>query len=149
MGPDTELRKDTDTPLPYSLLIFKSLLSAPEKKLRVRDIYCWFKRYTTRGQSQRKNWKNSIRYNLTANPVCLLCVISITLCHILTQNILQGFELVQEECSPGKKTSEFLAPNRQCYEEWHATYMSSLTDQEQKKEGLGKIGAVLDIGNRQ
>lgn len=57
---------------PYAQLIFKALLSAPEHKMVLKDIYEWFEKNTDKAKhNSSKGWQNSIRHNLSMNGVCL------------------------------------------------------------------------------
>lgn len=57
---------------PYSKLIERALLSAPDMKLPLQKIYNWFEQNTTKGREGSKGWQNSIRHNLSMNAVCSL-----------------------------------------------------------------------------
>ncbi|KAI9828531.1 MAG: hypothetical protein M1819_006588 [Sarea resinae] len=53
---------------PYAKLIYKALMSVPEHKMVLRDIYGWFQRNTDKAKnSSSKGWQNSIRHNLSMN----------------------------------------------------------------------------------
>jgi hypothetical protein len=52
----------------YSQLLHQALKEAPEKTMKLRDIYEWFRNYTNKAG---KGWKGSIRYNLSMNAARL------------------------------------------------------------------------------
>ncbi|KAL5361952.1 hypothetical protein BJX96DRAFT_176703 [Aspergillus floccosus] len=82
---DTE--EDSNGDPPYSLLIYRALISAPGMKLPLQGIYSWFEKNTAKGKDRNsKGWQNSIRHNLSMNA---------------------GFEAVREEATPGKKAVNF------------------------------------------
>lgn len=62
---------NVDADPPYSKLIERALLSAPDMKLPLQKIYNWFEQNTTKGREGSKGWQNSIRHNLSMNAVCL------------------------------------------------------------------------------
>ncbi|XHF97381.1 hypothetical protein AWENTII_000967 [Aspergillus wentii] len=57
---------------PYSTLIYKALINAPDRRLPLQKIYSWFEENTAKGQDPSKGWQNSIRHNLSMNAVCFL-----------------------------------------------------------------------------
>ena len=55
---------------PYAQLIYKALMSAPEHKMVLKEIYEWFERNTDKAKNNSsKGWQNSIRHNLSMNGV--------------------------------------------------------------------------------
>lgn len=55
---------------PYSDLIYRAIVSSPNKHMRVQEIYSWFKENTNKcGNSDSTGWQNSIRHNLSMNAV--------------------------------------------------------------------------------
>jgi len=58
---------------PYAQLIYKALMSAPEHRMVLKEIYEWFERNTDKAKyNSSKGWQNSIRHNLSMNGVCSL-----------------------------------------------------------------------------
>jgi hypothetical protein len=57
-------------PASYAKLIYSTLLSAPEHKLRLQGIYWWFMENTTKPKDVNStSWKSSVRYNPSNNPL--------------------------------------------------------------------------------
>ena len=55
---------------PYNKLLHKCLMEAPDHELQLKDIYDWFRQNTGKGHTpNEKGWQNSIRHNLSMNPV--------------------------------------------------------------------------------
>lgn len=55
---------------PYAQLIYKALMSAPEHKMVLKEIYEWFEKNTDKAKNNSsKGWQNSIRHNLSMNGV--------------------------------------------------------------------------------
>ena len=55
---------------PYAQLIYRALMSTPEHKMVLREIYEWFEKYTDKAKTKgSKGWQNSIRHNLSMNGV--------------------------------------------------------------------------------
>jgi Forkhead domain len=55
---------------PYAQLIYRALLSAPEHKMVLNEIYDWFRNtYERFNKAKGKGWQNSIRHNLSMNGV--------------------------------------------------------------------------------
>jgi len=55
---------------PYAQLIYKALLSVPDHKMVLKDIYEWFEKHTDKAKNPNsKGWQNSIRHNLSMNGV--------------------------------------------------------------------------------
>ena len=58
---------------PYAQLIYRALMSTPEHKMVLREIYEWFEKHTDKARSKgskgTKGWQNSIRHNLSMNGV--------------------------------------------------------------------------------
>ncbi|KAI9821092.1 MAG: hypothetical protein M1827_003826 [Pycnora praestabilis] len=53
---------------PYAKLIFKALMSVPEHRMVLKDIYEWFEVNTDKAKNaSSKGWQNSIRHNLSMN----------------------------------------------------------------------------------
>ena len=87
---------------PYAKLIYRALMSAPEHRMVLKDIYKWFERNTTKARDAKtKGWQNSIRHNLSMNGVKS---------HYETDkwtsaNVPQGFDKIQvsnEKDGPNK-----------------------------------------------
>ncbi|KAG2464660.1 FOXA3 factor, partial [Polypterus senegalus] len=51
----------------YIALISSAILSCPEKKLLLSDIYQWIMDHYPYFKSKDKNWRNSVRHNLSLN----------------------------------------------------------------------------------
>lgn len=68
---DTDADDEDATPNePYNQLLHRCLLQQPHHELLLKDIYEWFKLNTDKGRDPRqKGWQNSIRHNLSMNPV--------------------------------------------------------------------------------
>ncbi|PYH40884.1 uncharacterized protein BP01DRAFT_419103 [Aspergillus saccharolyticus JOP 1030-1] len=78
--------EEANSEAPYSCLIEKALLEAPDKKLTLQDIYSWFEKRTIKGRDRSsKGWQNSVRHNLSMNA---------------------AFEAIREE-EPGKKAQNY------------------------------------------
>ncbi len=77
----SEPGKDDDTEVddgkPYAKLIRRALMSVPEHKMVLKEIYAWFMSNTDKGNDPlRKGWQNSVRHNLSMNRVSTsLCLI--------------------------------------------------------------------------
>ena len=54
---------------PYAKLIYRALMSKPNRSMVLQDIYQWFRENTVKGKSDTKGWMNSIRHNLSMNAV--------------------------------------------------------------------------------
>ncbi|KAL2063674.1 hypothetical protein VTL71DRAFT_5479 [Oculimacula yallundae] len=52
---------------PYAKLIYRALMSAPNRSMVLQEIYQWFRDNTEKGNSNTKGWMNSIRHNLSMN----------------------------------------------------------------------------------
>ncbi|KAK2733400.1 hypothetical protein FQN57_002140 [Myotisia sp. PD_48] len=53
---------------PYARLIWRALMSAPGKRMVLKEIYEWFEKNTNKAKnSDSKGWQNSIRHNLSMN----------------------------------------------------------------------------------
>ncbi|KAI9883445.1 MAG: Activating transcription factor 7-interacting protein 1 [Watsoniomyces obsoletus] len=68
----SELGKDEDSDMddgkPYAKLIRRALMSVPEHKMVLKEIYAWFMKNTDKGSDPlRKGWQNSVRHNLSMN----------------------------------------------------------------------------------
>ncbi|KAI1121290.1 hypothetical protein F5Y10DRAFT_288670 [Nemania abortiva] len=61
------------TSMPYAQLLQKAFLSAPENKMKLQQIYQWFRENTDKANSQSKGWQNSIRHNLSMNAAFIKC----------------------------------------------------------------------------
>jgi hypothetical protein len=68
---------------PYATIIYEALMSVPERKMVLADIYNYFRRKYPGRAARDEGWKNSIRHNLSMNGVGLhssrLCVYSFEL----------------------------------------------------------------------
>ncbi|XP_075467448.1 forkhead box protein L2-like [Ascaphus truei] len=51
----------------YIALISRAILSAPEKRLQLSDIYQWIMETYPYYHNQDKSWRNSVRHNLSLN----------------------------------------------------------------------------------
>ncbi|CAI9598003.1 unnamed protein product [Staurois parvus] len=51
----------------YIALISKAILSTPEKRLQLSDIYQWIMDTYPYYHNQDKSWRNSVRHNLSLN----------------------------------------------------------------------------------
>jgi hypothetical protein len=58
-----------DSTASYAQLLYQVLKNAPEKTMKLCDIYDWFENNTDKAD---KGWKGSIRYNLSRNVARLL-----------------------------------------------------------------------------
>lgn len=57
---------------PYAKLIYRALMSVPERRMVLRDIYEWFELNTDKAKNAcSKGWQNSIRHNLSMNGVSI------------------------------------------------------------------------------
>ncbi|KAI3662348.1 hypothetical protein MP638_004872 [Amoeboaphelidium occidentale] len=54
-------------PLSYASLIVQAIVSHPELRLTLRDIYDWIMEHYPYFKKAPKNWQNSIRHNLSLN----------------------------------------------------------------------------------
>lgn len=64
--------EDPNGHAPYNKLLHQCLLEAPNHEMQLKDIYQWFRDKTPKKYSaDQKGWQNSIRHNLSMNPVCL------------------------------------------------------------------------------
>lgn len=54
---------------PYAQLIYRALMSTPDKSMSLQEIYKWFRENTDKAKSEGKGWQNSIRHNLSMNGV--------------------------------------------------------------------------------
>jgi hypothetical protein len=54
---------------PYATIIYEALMSVPEKKMVLADIYNHFRRRYPGRAARDEGWKNSIRHNLSMNGV--------------------------------------------------------------------------------
>ena len=69
MGDEMDGGED-DGNQPYAQLIYRALLSAPEHKMVLNEIYDWFRKtYERFNKAKGKGWQNSIRHNLSMNGV--------------------------------------------------------------------------------
>jgi hypothetical protein len=67
---------DTDPPptpekpdIPYATLIAQSLLSHPQRRRTLQEIYTWIQdHHAYFNKSKNKNWRSSIRHNLISSP---------------------------------------------------------------------------------
>lgn len=58
---------------PYSQLLHDAFMSSATKKLSLHQIYEWFRDNTNKATDNRgKDWRSSIRHNLSMNKVCYL-----------------------------------------------------------------------------
>lgn len=54
----------------WAQLLFQCLLDAPNHEMTLREIYDWMKTFTSRcGGKNSSGWENSVRHNLSMNPV--------------------------------------------------------------------------------
>lgn len=52
----------------YARLIYRALMSAPNYRMALQEIYQWFRENTCKGTNESESgWKNSIRHNLSMN----------------------------------------------------------------------------------
>ncbi|KAI9801897.1 MAG: hypothetical protein M1833_002211 [Piccolia ochrophora] len=59
---------DGDEHEPYAKLIYRALMSVPEHKMVLKEIYDWFDMHTDKNRDPlQKGWQNSIRHNLSMN----------------------------------------------------------------------------------
>ncbi|KAI9755779.1 MAG: hypothetical protein M4579_004142 [Chaenotheca gracillima] len=59
---------DTEENEPYAKLIYRALMSVPEHKMVLKEIYDWFIAHTDKNKNpSEKGWQNSIRHNLSMN----------------------------------------------------------------------------------
>ncbi|RPB14901.1 winged helix DNA-binding domain-containing protein, partial [Morchella conica CCBAS932] len=57
---------------PYAVLIHRALMSSPEKKMVLADIYDYFREKIPRFKRVKgRGWMNSIRHNLSMNGAFL------------------------------------------------------------------------------
>ena len=54
---------------PYAVIIHKALMSVPDRKMIVTDIYKFFERTQPARAANGNGWRNSIRHNLSMNGV--------------------------------------------------------------------------------
>ncbi|XP_060642152.1 forkhead box protein D1-like [Anolis sagrei] len=75
-APQKETGPDTDRTVPdlsdkpnqsYIALISTAILSSPEKKLLLSDIYQWIMDKYPYFKNKEKSWRNSVRHNLSLN----------------------------------------------------------------------------------
>lgn len=62
---------------PYAKLIFRALMSKPDHRMTLQEIYQWFRDHTSKadGDKDKKGgWQNSIRHNLSMNAVRVLAM---------------------------------------------------------------------------
>ncbi|KAI0096926.1 hypothetical protein GGR51DRAFT_566912 [Nemania sp. FL0031] len=64
---------DGKTSIPYAQLLRRAFLSAPEYKMKLQQIYQWFRENTDKANSDSKGWQNSIRHNLSMNAAFTKC----------------------------------------------------------------------------
>jgi hypothetical protein len=65
-----DLDDDPNSAEPYAKLIHRALMSAPSYSMALKEIYVWFgKNMNKATDSSSTGWQNSIRYNLSMNPV--------------------------------------------------------------------------------
>jgi hypothetical protein len=57
---------------PYATIIYQALMSVPERKMVLADIYNYFRRKYPGRAARDEGWKNSIRHNLSMNGVEVL-----------------------------------------------------------------------------
>lgn len=62
----------TKTSVPYAQLLRKAFISVPDKKMKLQQIYQWFRDNTDKANNDSKGWQNSIRHNLSMNAVSIL-----------------------------------------------------------------------------
>lgn len=60
---------DEDKTEPYAQIIYRALMSVPDHKMILADIYKYFQQHRPRRASRDGGWKNSIRHNLSMNGV--------------------------------------------------------------------------------
>ena len=65
-APSADSNRDAQT---YNILIYKSLLNAPNHTRTLREIYDWFREFTNKADSGTLGWENSVRHNLSMNAV--------------------------------------------------------------------------------
>lgn len=59
--------------LPYSRLLHKAFVSSNTRELSLHQIYEWFEENTNKAADNKgKDWRSSIRHNLSINEVCRL-----------------------------------------------------------------------------
>ncbi|KAJ8122725.1 hypothetical protein ONZ43_g1149 [Nemania bipapillata] len=61
----------TKTSIPYAQLLRKAFLSANDHKMKLQEIYQWFRDNTDKAKRDSKGWQNSIRHNLSMNAIGL------------------------------------------------------------------------------
>ncbi|KAA8911843.1 hypothetical protein FN846DRAFT_773639 [Sphaerosporella brunnea] len=61
------INQDSDKLPPYALIIYEALMSVPERKMVLADIYNYFRRRYPGRAARDDGWKNSIRHNLSMN----------------------------------------------------------------------------------
>lgn len=67
-----------DSNEPYNKLLHRCLLEAPNYERLLKEIYEWFKQNTDKGRDPKhKGWQNSIRHNLSMNPVSFVSRLSL------------------------------------------------------------------------
>lgn len=54
---------------PYAVIIYRALMSVPEKRMVLADIYDYFRQTQSARAGRDSGWKNSIRHNLSMNGV--------------------------------------------------------------------------------
>ena len=72
----------------YIGLIGMAILSSPEKKMILSDIYSWILEHYAYFRTRAPGWKNSIRHNLSLNACFIKCGRSATgkgICHSIFQ----------------------------------------------------------------
>jgi hypothetical protein len=57
------------TSVPYAQLLHRAFISAPNHKMKLQQIYQWFRENTDKANNDSKGWQNSIRHNLSMNAV--------------------------------------------------------------------------------
>jgi len=61
--------EDNSKQPPYAIIIYDALMSVPDRKMVLADIYNYFRRRMPVRAARDGGWKNSIRHNLSMNGV--------------------------------------------------------------------------------
>ncbi|KAL8714132.1 MAG: hypothetical protein Q9220_001860 [cf. Caloplaca sp. 1 TL-2023] len=64
----SDATRDLKPTIPYSVMITQAILSKPDEKITLSDIYEWIKAHFAYYRYLTTNWQNSIRHNLSLNP---------------------------------------------------------------------------------